>query len=273
MREIFFMPSNQKHENYDILNLIGYGLSKFNMDFVQMYGFNTKTAFYKYIVSIGIAQTTGTVKNRQDRFDGMDPESSRKGWWQDGGRTDYKFRKDYIESFFGNLGVEDFVNVVKMSIAKNVTSNNLNDKVPTNLQKNEDAVVTSPLIRSCFKQMQETGREAEYFFLNNYMTIDTFTNAKIEDARLFGDGYDFQLSLPKQYYLAEIKGLRTDKGNIRLTEKEYNKACEYKNDYVLVIVKNLIEMPKFISVFNPVKNIELEKCKMTSEQIFFRASI
>ena len=266
------MPSNQKHENYDILNLIGYGLSKFNMDFVKFYGFDSKTKFYEYIVSIGIAQTVGTVKNRQDRFDGMNLESPRKGWWQDGNRTDYKFRKDYIDSFFGNLGAEDFVNVVKMSIAQKADGNALTSAT-ANLQKNENNVVTSPLIRSYFKQMQETGREAEYFFLNNYMTIDTFASAKIEDARLFGDGYDFQLSLPNQYYLAEIKGLRTDKGNIRLTEKEYSKACEYKNDYALVIVKNLIETPKFVSIFNPIQNIELEKCKITSEQVFFRAVI
>jgi hypothetical protein len=266
------MSGNQKHENYDILNLIGYGLSKFNMEFVKIYGFDSKTKFYEYIVKIGIAKTIGTVKNRQDRFDGMNPKSPRKGWWQDGNRTDYKFRKDYIDSFFGNLDSEDFVNVVKMSIAQKFNDNIL-DGSNANLQKNENNTKTSPLARSYFKQMQETGREAEYFFINNYMTINSFANAKIEDARLLGDGYDFQLSLAKQYYLAEIKGLRTDKGNIRLTEKEYNKACEYKDDYALVIVKNLIEVPRFVSIFDPVKNIEFEKCKITSEQIYFRTVI
>jgi hypothetical protein len=272
MRKMLSMSSNQKHKNYDILNLIGYGLSKFSKDFVKVYGFDTKTAFYEYIVNIGIAQTTGTVKNRQDRFDGMNPESPRKGWWQDGNRADYKFRKDYIDSFFGNLDVENFVNVVKMSIAQK-----FDDKVlalsSVNLQKNETRVESSPIVRSYFKQMQETGREAEYYFINNYMSIDAFANARIEDARLLGDGYDFQLSLPKQYYLAEIKGLRADKGNIRLTEKEYNKACEYRNDYALVIVKNLVEVPKFVSIFDPIKNIKLEKCQITSEQIYFRTVI
>jgi len=264
------MSSNQKHENYDILNLIGYGLSKFDLNFVKNYGFDTKTAFYEYIVSIGIAQTTGTVKNRQDLFDGMTPGGKRKGWWQKG--DVYKFRKDYIDSLLGNLGVEDFVNVVKMSIAHKFNDNVL-DSTNINLQKNENNIKTSPLIRSYFMQIQKTGREAEYYFINNYMAIDTFANAKIEDARLFGDGYDFQLSLPTQYFLVEVKGLRKEKGNIRLTEKEYNKACEYKNDYVLVIVKNLMEVPKFDSIFNPVQNIELEKCKITSEQVFFRAVI
>jgi hypothetical protein len=65
------MANNQRYKNYDILNLIGYGLSKFNMDFVHEYGFPTKSKFYEYFVQIGIADSVGTVKNRQDLFDGM----------------------------------------------------------------------------------------------------------------------------------------------------------------------------------------------------------
>lgn len=61
--------NDNKHENYELLNLIGYGLAKFNMDFVKKFGFKTKTALYQHIVELKIAETTGTVKNRQDLFD------------------------------------------------------------------------------------------------------------------------------------------------------------------------------------------------------------
>ena len=105
--------SGGRHKNYDILNLIGYGLSKFDKEFVTCYGFETKQAFYEYIVTLGIADTTGTVKNRQDLFDGMEPGGTRKGWWQKG--PVYKFRKDYIDSLFGQLDVHKFVEVIKMS--------------------------------------------------------------------------------------------------------------------------------------------------------------
>ena len=54
--------SDNKHENYELLNLIGYGLAKFSTDFVKEFGFKTKTAFYEYIVSLKIAETVGTVK-------------------------------------------------------------------------------------------------------------------------------------------------------------------------------------------------------------------
>ena len=229
-----------------------------------------KLALYEYMVSIGIAQTVGTVKNRQDRFDGMIPDGPRKGWWQDGHRTDYKFRKDYIDSLFGNLNVKEFVDVVKLSIANKISS----DSSAYNLlEKQEKEIKTSPIIRTQFKQMQQTGLEAEYYFMCNFTVISTFMNASIKDARLFGDGYDFQMTVDSHYYLAEVKGLKTANGSIRMTKNEYEKASEYTNDYALVIISNLSDVPKMISVFNPVHIIEFEKCSLTTEQVFYRADI
>jgi hypothetical protein len=45
--------SDSRHENYEILNLIGYGLAKFALDFVQAFGFRTKTVFYESMISKG----------------------------------------------------------------------------------------------------------------------------------------------------------------------------------------------------------------------------
>lgn len=33
---------NNMHKNYEILNLIGYGLSKFNNEFIELFGFSSK---------------------------------------------------------------------------------------------------------------------------------------------------------------------------------------------------------------------------------------
>jgi hypothetical protein len=257
------MPTGNKHEYYELLNLIGYGLSKFNYDFVKIYGFNTKSEFYNYIVKIGVAETTGTVKNRQDLFDGMVPGGDRKGWWQKG--PVYKHRKDYIDSLFGNLDCKEYVDIVKLSIAET-----LGGTIKDELIKTTKA---SPMIRSSFKQMQETGREAEYYFMNNYRTIETFAEAVIADARLLGDGYDFQLTLTSKYFLAEVKGLKHINGNIRMTQKEYERAMEYKTDYALIVVKNLIDTPSFYPVFNPVNNLRFEEKRLHTEQINYYSTI
>ncbi len=72
-----------KHKNYEILNLIGYALAKFDNDFIKEFGFSTKNAFFEYCVQIGLADTTGVIKNRMDLFDYFFP-NKRKGWWQKG---------------------------------------------------------------------------------------------------------------------------------------------------------------------------------------------
>jgi len=279
------MPSGQKHEHYDILNLIGYGLSKFNDDFLLHYGFANKLALYRYCVEIGMTDSLNSVKTRQDAFDSVMPESPRAGWHNKDGtiRQDYQDRKDFIDSFYGMLGVEDYVHVVKMSVAKKFgeiieerTALESQQSLPSlgELLKGEKEVKAKPIIQSCFKQMQVTGYTAECYFYRHYTKIDRFADASIEDARLFGDGYDFQLTLQKHIYLAEVKGLQKENGGIRMTENEFNKAREYGSDYALVVVANLTESPKLIPIFNPTVKLKFEQCQLQSKpQIFYTSEI
>jgi hypothetical protein len=256
------MTNTSRHKNYESLNLIGYGLSKFNYDFVRAFGFEHKSQFYNYVVDMGIAETIGTVKNRQDLFDGMTSGGERKGWWQKG--DIYKHRKDYIDSIFGALDVVEFVEVVKLSFAETLKSDN--KKIKT------IEIKASPIIRSKFKQMQETGKEGEYYFMNNYKHIAQFSEAKLDDARLLGDGYDFQLTSASGYYLAEVKGIRAAKGNIRMTKNEYEKAQDFQEQYALIIICNLEEIPHMVSIFNPLKIIDFEERLITTKQIYYQSA-
>ena len=233
-----------KHQNYEILNLIGYGLSKFNDDFIKEFGFSSKSDFYTYCVENNIARTVGTVKNRMDLFDPFFPNNERKGWWQKG--DTYIHRKHLIDSLFGNENVKGYSNVVKMFLKENY--------------KIKDIFVdVKPIVKSRFKKLQETGLEAELYFMNNYNSIGFFKNGILEDARLFGDGYDFQINVDESSYLAEIKGIRAKKGKFRMTENEYNKALEYKNDYIITLVLNMNDLPTFLTIENPTQNLKFKK--------------
>ena len=240
-----------KHENYEILNLIGYGLSKFNDDFIKEFGFKTKTAFYEYCVNIGIAETVGTVKNRMDLFDHFFPDNGRKGWWQKGDA--YIHRKYLIDSLFGNENVKGYTNIVKLYLKENY-------------KIKEIFVEVTPIVKSRFKKLQETGLEAELYFMNNYNLIDIFKNGIIGDARLYGDGYDFQIDVNENSFLAEVKGIRAKKGKFRLTENEYLKAKEYQNDYIITLVLNLNDLPNFVTIDNPLKNLRFEEKIIKSRQ-------
>jgi hypothetical protein len=236
--------SENKHKNYEILNLIGYGLAKFSMDFVKQFGFTTKTNFYKYLIDLGVGEKESTFKMRQDLLDPFF-DNDRVGFASRG--DTYKHRKIFVDSLFGDYDVKDFADVVKLSLK-------------SNFQVIEfKTAEVRPIVKSKFRQLAETGKEAEEYFKSNYQQIETFKDGIIEDARMWGDGYDFQIQIETKYFLADVKGIRSTYGAFRMTDKEYLRAQEYKNDYGLVVVSNLQDIPKMTTIFNPVAELILRK--------------
>lgn len=249
------MTSN-KHQNYEALNLIGYGLAKFDKDFISQFNCTSKNEFYQKMVDIEVADTIGTVKNRQDLFDPFF-DNPRQGWWQKGNA--YIHRKEFIDSLFGAYNLVDYACMVKLYIANNFKA------------YSKETIPASPIVKSKFKQLQATGKEAELFFFNNYNTISEFADTTIEDARMLGDGYDFQLQQNEKFYLIEVKGIRAKTGAFRMTENEYAKAEEYRSDFGLVIVSNLEETPKMTTIFNTLSNFKLVKKSSTVNQISYHS--
>lgn len=239
-----------KHENYEILNLLGYGLAKFGNEFIKQFDFKTKLSFFEYFVEIGIVETGSVVKNRMDLFDPFF-DNNRKGWWQKGNA--YIHRKLLIDSLFGNENVIGYANIVKLFLKDNFKIKDI-------------FVEVKPIVKSRFKKLQETGLEAELYFMNNYNSIDIFKDGNIEDARLYGDGYDFQINVNENSFLAEVKGIRAKKGKFRLTENEYFKAKEYQNDYIITLVLNLDDLPTFLTIENPLKNLKFEERIIKSKE-------
>lgn len=231
----------------DIMNLIGYGLAKFDVAFANEFGCKSKMEFCRYLIEIGLAKTARSVLNRQDSFDPYF-DNGRRGWFQ---RNQREHIKLFIDSLFGDENVHEFANSTKLCIQSFYKDINFVGKA------------VSPIVKSKFKNLQETGKEAEFFFMQNYRNIPLFKDAKLEDARLWGDGYDFQIHVNDKFVLAEVKGIREKKGMIRMTQNEYEKATEYKSDYCLVVVSNLNSMPRLDCVANPLQSLVFT-CKQSS---------
>lgn len=237
----------------EVMNLIGYGLAKFDIDFVREFSMPSKSAFARFIVEIGLANTVRSVLNRMDSFDPYF-DNGRRGWFQ---RNQREHIKLFIDSLFGNENAHDFANIVKLYI-KFI---------------NTDALITtdnvSPITQSRFKQLQETGKEAEFYFLNNFKMIETFADGNIQDARLWGDGYDFQIQCGNTFMLAEVKGLKEKRGGVRMTNNEYQKAQEYRSDYYLIVVSNLLNTPKMSYIQDPTSRIIFQPRYTRTETITY----
>lgn len=240
----------------EIMNLIGYGLAKFDLAFTKEFGFKTKTSFSKYIVQLGLAKTEKAVSNRQDSFDPYF-DNGRKGWWQ---RNQREHIKLFIDSLFGNENPKSFANIVKLFIK------DYNSKIKI------ETLEVQPIIKSKFKQLQKTGKEAEFFFMSNFQNIKKLKNGIIEDARDWGDGYDFQIKLNDKFILAEVKGVRQKSGAIRITKNEFQKAQEFQNDYFLIVISNLSKSPKMNVFENPLNKIEFNKKITQSTQLNYHSN-
>lgn len=252
------MSSNgRKHEYYEILNLLGYGLAKFNREFIVQFNVSSKQEFYEYLVQLGVAETIGTIKNRQDLFDPFF-ENGRKGWHQKGNA--YIHRKQLIDALFGDLDCRRYAEVVQIYLKNHF---------------GQDVKLTdvTPILKSMFKQLQKTGLEAELFFKECYRSISEFADGHLEDARFYGDGYDFQIVVRSTVFLAEVKGIRGEEGAIRLTNKEYLQAELYRRDYAIVVVSSLDSAPKMTSIFDPVSKIELEERVIETTQKFYSSPV
>ena len=191
-------------------------------------------------------------------MDLFDPyfENNRKGWWQKA--EVYRFRKDLIDAMFGNEDVHCYAEILKMLLASEG-------------EKTGITIVEKPIIRTKFKRLQETGMEAENYFILNFDKEEKFQGGLLTDARLYGDGYDFQVDVQEHSHLAEVKGIRKSKGRIRLTSREYEKAKEFKSDFILSLVTNLDDIQKLVLIDNPLNHFEFKKSIIKNEVIEYRS--
>ncbi|MEA3188869.1 MAG: hypothetical protein QOD99_2699 [Chthoniobacter sp.] len=246
----------QRHPNYVGLNLVGYGLAKFEDKLIGALGFDSKADLYRDLVARHLAKTRGTLKNRQDLFNPL-VRGGRVGWWQNGDR--YLHRKIQLDTMFGDLSAKAYAAMLRQY---------LHAEFPA---VGEAKQPLPPLMKSKFRQLQETGVEAELFFMHNYRQVGAFADAAIEDGRQLGDGYDFQLAHGGEYWLAEVKGLRTRMGAIRLTENEFKRAEEFRSHFCLVVVSALDTRPVMAPIFDPLSLVRLNRKTIVSEQIYYHS--
>ena len=159
---------------------------------------------------------------------------------------------------FGNEDVHSYAEIVKMLLASEGKRTGI-----TTLEK--------PIIRTKFKRLQETGMVVENYFILHFDKEEKFRDGQLTDARLYGDGYDFQADVQEHSYLAEVKGIRKSKGRVCLTAKEFEKAKEFQSDFILSLVTNLDDIPKLVLIDNPLNHFEFQKSIIKNEVIEYRS--
>ena len=192
------------------------------------------------------------IKNYRDEFDPYF-DNARKGWHKRELRT---YTKIIFEKY-KDIEFESFKNLISSFLIENYEAK---------LQVSE---FLDFKLETSFIKRVATGKAAEQYFLQNFKKH--FVNFNVLDVREFGCGFDFKLDLNHKQICVEVKGLSEDKGQFLLTQKEYEMADKFKENYCLFVVRNLKEMPKESLFFNPLKHFDFKQNK--SVQISYQGLV
>ena len=236
--------------------LVGLYLSKFDEEALSALGFiGFNEAFNTLGYSIG--SKPSSIKNYRDEFDPLFP-NQRKGWHKRPIR-DYckKFYDDFSKLTFGS-----FTELIKSFVFDNYDIEKIVDKVE---KKDMAETVAKRLV---------TGKAAEEYFKINYKLVSNFMNYELKDTTSLACGFDYKLSLEKDFYCVEVKGLNANSGGIALTEKEFYVANELKKKYCLFVVMNFVEKPNHQFFFDPLNSkLTFKKVERKVIQINYSTTI
>lgn len=227
-------------KKYKIL-IVAFYLAKFDKLAIEKFNCQTFSEI-KNLIGDKLDCKPNTIKNRRDDFDSIFPY--RKGWYQ---RELSPKHLDVIEKFdnLSEVALRTIVNSILEGDSNEVLED-LDEKLETRNSNNNNLKVREFTTRSI------TGKAAEEYFYRYYHPSN-FKEEKLNDTREAGTGYDFEVLNSKKVY--EVKGLKELKGGIQFTDKEWNKAMELQENYVVVLVKNALCENKEVVLYADPTNI------------------
>ncbi|MBN8680918.1 MAG: DUF3883 domain-containing protein [Chitinophagales bacterium] len=235
--------------------LMGLYLSKFDEMAIQALGFKGSVEAFNTL-GYAIGTKPASIKNYRDEFDPYF-NNPRKGWHN---RPLREYCKLVLEEY-QNVDFNEFTELIKSNLIENYPVEQFVDSI---LQRDHSESVAKRLV---------TGKAAEEFFRENYLSIPQFENFTLKDATLLACGFDFKLEKESDYYCVEVKGLQGKSGTVTFTEKEYAMAEKLCDAFALYVVTNFVEKPTPKLIFNPLKSaLRFMKTEKLINQISFSAS-
>ncbi len=117
-----------------------------------------------------------------------------------------------------------------------------------------------------------TGRRAEEHFLEHCEQIIRVARAMIVDCRFEACGFDFGVR-GRNRMAVEVKGLKQKRGDILFTDREWTEAKARREDYLLVVVGNLEDVPLVRTIYDPSAILRTSCNYHTSIAVTWRARV
>lgn len=231
--------------------VVAFFLSKFDRAAIESLGYKSWNDAYAGIGD-SLAVKPSTVKNMRDDFDPYHP-NDRAGWYQ---REPRPSRAALLEKY-SSLSFDAMKAIVLSVLDDSVETEPTRELVLKTIEADpSDSDDHSEQTAKGYVPLGPTGRAAEELFERMFRSGAFTFSGHLTDCRDFGCGYDYAVEATSGQKLAvEVKGLRANKGGIRLTDKEWDVAKELAENYFLVIFRDLNDKPTVQIIQNPVEKL------------------
>jgi hypothetical protein len=206
--------------------VIGYAMSRLDQTYLAARHVSTWQQAYQEAAS-ALAKPPQTFNNLRDEFDPVHP-NARQGWHN----RPMRDSREKVLNELKDVSDDALLELVKHILQRNeeVTSEAIDSLVPVNR------------IAQNVAERLLTGRRAEEYFLSNTQQIIQVPSDQIVDLRNAALGYDFGIQ-NQPHWAVEVKGLKTKRGNIQFTDREWAEAKQRNIHYWVVVVGNLAAEP------------------------------
>lgn len=229
--------------------LAGLFLSKFDRAGCLALGYKSFSEAFRGLAAV-VGGPWQSVKQYRDEFDPVFG-NERKGWQT---RKMRPTRKLFLEEY-GKLELDEFLQLMQMQFARDGDID-----LEINRAVCQAAIKTSD--ESSFAARMLTGKGAENYFEEHYAEYPRFSDCAIKRTTDLGCGFDFKLTPPETAFLGvEVKGLKTRRGQIQLTEKEFKMAGKLADRFYLYVVTNFAAVPVPLVIENPLNAGIAFECK------------
>lgn len=244
-------------KNNKLALIVAYYLSKFDNEGLKELGYKSfKECFEDIGKMLGVKPST--IKNMREEFDPLHP-NKRVGWYQ---RELRPSRVEVLDKY-SELSKYALGAVVK-DIIDNSQNHQINEEIAIYMSpiKDDEEIKAN---KKVYTTRGITGKKAEEIFKSEYNKglVGTY-NGKLQDKTSDGCGYDFEVVNDGVVYAFEVKGAARECNGIMFTDKEWEKANELRDRYILVIVSQIETNHPKINIFkNPANMFEPNKTIQT----------
>ncbi len=251
-----------KNQN-ELALIVAYYLSRFDNNGYLNLGYNSFAEAFREVGTI-LNVKSRTIQGMRDEFDPYH-QNNRVGWVRE-----LKGSRKAVFEAFQHVDDDVLTEIVK-EIAINKKFNNSDDFKKIQLLFSRKKVNRQGY-ESVFINRGKTGRTAELFYMKYFEEHSLPVKGELVDCRELGCGYDFEINDNRQKYYIEVKGMASVDGGILFTNKEWQMAIKQKNNYYLVVIKNVASTPEIFIIQNPALKLKANKNFYTTIQVSWGVS-